>query len=88
MVLSETVPKNKESAETRAAPETLAKGPNEQHLADAPKSGARFSHCFISPKARKLSLAIFREAENGRSCVIELLSRPFRGRVHFRFRSP
>ena len=55
-------PKIERSAETKAAPDTPAKGPTEQHLADAPVRGARSKHSFCGSRAGGAQVAVCLEA--------------------------
>src|SRR5580693_9247531 len=47
---------------TKAAPSTPAKGPTEQHLADAPVRGRGTRHCLCRSGVVKPQLAVSREA--------------------------
>jgi hypothetical protein len=47
---------------TKAAPSTPAKGPTEQHLADAPLRGRGTRHCLCRSGVVKPQLAVLREA--------------------------
>ena len=67
-------PRNKKGRRTTPAPATPTKGRVEQYMADAP-FGARSTYCFYTSRTRKFRLVVLREADIGRSRVVQIVGK-------------
>ena len=73
----------KESVEPRPLREPRPKGAQEQHMADAPISGASTKHCLLCSRAKWLRLVVFSEAKLDVHTSIKLSGWPTSGHKSF-----